>query len=102
MLGSSISCLACGADTERLKFGHRGSNHPVKNLETNRVEITSQNHGYTVNMDSLQGTDLSVTHLALNDGTVEGLKHKHIQLLPSNTIQRHHRGQKMQTIYSTN
>ena len=54
-LGHQLVALACGADTERLKFGHRGSNHPVKNLKTNRVEITSQNHGYTVTMDSLEG-----------------------------------------------
>ena len=85
-LGHQLVALACGADTERLKFGHRGSNHPVKNLETNRVEITSQNHGYTVKMDSLEGTDLSITHLALNDGTVEGLKHKHY---PAFTVQYH-------------
>jgi carbamoyl-phosphate synthase small subunit len=67
-----LVALACGVDTERLKFGHRGSKHPVKNLETNTVEITSQNHGYTVRMESLEGTDLSVTHVALNDGTAEG------------------------------
>jgi len=85
-LGHQLVALACGADTERLKFGHRGSNHPVKNLETNRVEITSQNHGYTVCMDSLEGTDLSVTHIALNDGTVEGLKH---DKYPAFTVQYH-------------
>lgn len=74
-LGHQLFALACGADTEKLKFGHRGSNHPVKNLETNRVEITAQNHGYTVRTESLEGTNLSITHVALNDGTVEGLKH---------------------------
>ena len=98
--GHQLVALACGADTDRLKFGHRGSNHPVKNLETNRVEITSQNHGYTVNMDSIKGTDLSVTHVALNDGTVEGLKHKNIQLLQSNITQKHHQDLKIPTIYS--
>ncbi len=85
-LGHQLVALACGADTERLKFGHRGSNHPVKNLKTNRVEITSQNHGYTVTMDSLEGTGLSVTHVALNDGTVEGLKHN---TYPAFTVQYH-------------
>mgnify|MGYP000886982218 CR=1 FL=1 len=85
-LGHQLVALACGADTEKLKFGHRGSNHPVKNLETNRVEITSQNHGYTVTMDSIKGTDLTVTHVALNDGTVEGLKHNKY---PAFTVQYH-------------
>ena len=54
-----------------MKFGHRGANHPVKNLETGKVDITSQNHGYAIDIDSLKSTDLEVTHLALNDGTVE-------------------------------
>jgi carbamoyl-phosphate synthase small subunit len=85
-LGHQLVALACGADTDRLKFGHRGSNHPVRNLETNRVEITSQNHGYTVTLESVKGTDLTVTHLALNDGTVEGLKHTKF---PVFTIQYH-------------
>lgn len=85
-LGHQLVALACGADTDRLKFGHRGSNHPVKNLETNSVEITSQNHGYTVTMDSLKGTGLSVTHVALNDGTVEGLKH---DTYPAFSVQYH-------------
>ncbi|MBB6446200.1 carbamoyl phosphate synthase small subunit [Bacillus benzoevorans] len=85
-LGHQLVALACGADTDKLKFGHRGSNHPVKNLETNRVEMTSQNHGYTVTMDSVKGTDLTVTHVALNDGTVEGLKHNKY---PAFTVQYH-------------
>ncbi|WP_078413403.1 carbamoyl phosphate synthase small subunit [Priestia abyssalis] len=74
-LGHQLFALACGADTEKMKFGHRGSNHPVKELATNRVALTAQNHGYTVREESLAGTGLSVTHVALNDGTVEGLKH---------------------------
>ncbi len=75
-LGHQLFALACGADTFKLKFGHRGGNHPVRDLRTGKVAITSQNHGYSVDPDSLEGTGLEVTHLALNDGTVEGLRHK--------------------------
>lgn len=74
-LGHQLLSLACGADTEKLKFGHRGGNHPVKELESGRCYITSQNHGYTVNEASLAGTDLVVTHINNNDKTVEGVKH---------------------------
>nr|WP_237690631.1 carbamoyl phosphate synthase small subunit [Paenibacillus caui] len=74
-LGHQLFALACGADTEKLKFGHRGGNHPVKELESGRCYITSQNHGYTVNEASIAGTDLEVTHINNNDKTVEGLKH---------------------------
>lgn len=74
-LGHQLLSLACGADTEKLKFGHRGGNHPVKELDTGRCYITSQNHGYTVNEASLAGTDLVVTHINNNDKTVEGVKH---------------------------
>lgn len=75
-LGHQLFALACGADTEKLKFGHRGGNHPVKELATGRTHITSQNHGYTVNIESVANTDLEISHVALNDGTVEGLSHK--------------------------
>ncbi|GAA3404014.1 carbamoyl phosphate synthase small subunit [Paenibacillus hodogayensis] len=75
-LGHQLFALACGADTEKLKFGHRGGNHPVKELISGRCYITSQNHGYTVKEDSIAGTDLIVTHINNNDKTVEGLKHK--------------------------
>lgn len=85
-LGHQLFALACGADTEKMKFGHRGSNHPVKNLRTGRVDITSQNHGFTVSEDSIANTRLEVTHIALNDGTVEGLKHKDF---PAFTVQYH-------------
>ncbi|PNB72502.1 carbamoyl phosphate synthase small subunit, partial [Pseudomonas sp. FW305-BF6] len=71
-LGHQLFALANGGDTSKLKFGHRGANHPVKHLETGKVAITSQNHGYAVEMDSIEGTELEVTHVALNDGTVEG------------------------------
>lgn len=75
-LGHQLFALACGGNTEKMKFGHRGSNHPVKDLRTGKVALTSQNHGYTVEAESLQNTRLEVTHIALNDGTVEGVKHK--------------------------
>ncbi|MCJ8011336.1 carbamoyl phosphate synthase small subunit [Paenibacillus sp. KQZ6P-2] len=85
-LGHQLFALACGADTEALKFGHRGGNHPVKDLRTNRCYITSQNHGYTVNEESIAGTELEVTHINNNDKTVEGLKHKKY---PAFTVQYH-------------
>jgi carbamoyl-phosphate synthase small subunit len=74
-LGHQILGLAMGGSTFKLKFGHRGANHPVKKLETGKVEITSQNHGFAVDPASLPD-DVAVTHLNLYDGTVEGLKHK--------------------------
>jgi carbamoyl-phosphate synthase small subunit len=74
-LGHQILGLAMGGTTFKLKFGHRGANHPVKKLETGKVEITSQNHGFAVNPTSLPA-DVEVTHLNLYDGTVEGLRHK--------------------------
>jgi carbamoyl-phosphate synthase small subunit len=74
-LGHQILGLAMGGSTYKLKFGHRGANHPVKKLETGKVEITSQNHGFAVDPQSLP-EDVQVTHLNLYDGTVEGLRHK--------------------------
>ena len=85
-LGHQLFALACGANTEKMKFGHRGSNHPVKDLRTDKVAITAQNHGYTVTHESLAGTRLEVTHVALNDGTVEGLRHLDF---PAFTVQYH-------------
>ena len=73
-LGHQILGLAMGGNTYKLKFGHRGANHPVKKLDTGKVEITSQNHGFAVDPKSLPD-DVAVTHLNLYDGTVEGLKH---------------------------
>lgn len=73
-LGHQIISLAYGAKTYKLKFGHRGANHPVRNLETNKIEITSQNHSYAVEADSLKDTELTVTHVNLLDNTVEGVK----------------------------
>lgn len=85
-LGHQLFALACGADTEKMKFGHRGSNHPVKHIATGKVAITSQNHGYTVTVESLRHTRLEVTHVALNDGTIEGLRHLDV---PAFTVQYH-------------
>lgn len=84
-MGNQILGYAFGSKTFKLKFGHRGSNHPVKDLNTGRVYITSQNHGYAVDPDGLKD-GMEVAHLNLNDGTVEGLKHKE---LPIFSIQYH-------------
>ena len=73
-LGHQILSLAYGARTYKLGFGHRGGNHPVKDLTTGRVEITSQNHSYAVDRDSLAGTPLAVTHVNILDGTIEGVE----------------------------
>lgn len=75
-LGHQLISLASGATSFKLKFGHRGGNHPVKDLTTGRTELTSQNHGYAIDADSIANTDLEITHVALNDGTVEGVRHK--------------------------
>ena len=84
-LGHQIVARALGADTFKLKFGHRGGNHPVKDLSDGRIYITAQNHGYAVSSDSLP-SGLEVSHINLNDGTVEGLQHRDI---PVFTIQYH-------------
>lgn len=85
-LGHQLFALASGADTEKLKFGHRGGNHPVKELASGRCYITSQNHGYTVNEASISGTELEVTHINNNDKTIEGLQHKKY---PAFSVQYH-------------
>ena len=85
-LGHQLLGRAIGASTYKLKFGHRGANHPVKNLETGRVEITSQNHGFAVDQKSLESHGGIVTHVNLNDGTVEGFRHK---TLPAFCVQYH-------------
>ena len=72
-LGHQIISLAYGAETYKLKFGHRGGNHPVRDLTTGRIEITSQNHSYAVRAESLEGTGLVATHVNLLDGTIEGV-----------------------------
>lgn len=84
-LGHQLLSLACGAETFKLKFGHRGANQPVQNLDTGRVEITSQNHGFAVREDNLPGC-LEVTHRNLNDDTIEGVRHRE---LPAFSVQYH-------------
>lgn len=85
-LGHQLLCMALGAHTYKLKFGHRGCNHPVKNLLTGQVAITSHNHGYAVVPESLEGTGLEITHIQLNDGTIEGVRHRDLNLI---TLQYH-------------
>ena len=85
-LGHQIFSLACGAKSFKLPFGHRGGNHPVKDLRTGRTDLTSQNHGYAIDIESLKDTDLELTHVALNDGTCEGVRHKKFPIF---TVQYH-------------
>ena len=85
-LGHQILALALGARTYKLKFGHHGGNHPVKDWETKRVEITAQNHGFAVDLSSLEGLGVRLTHLNLNDRTCEGIAH---QELPLFSVQYH-------------
>ena len=85
-LGHQIMGLALGGKTFKLKFGHHGGNHPVKNLQTGRVEITAQNHGFCVDPDSLNAKEVELTHVNLNDQTLEGLRHR---ALPLFSVQYH-------------
>ncbi len=85
-LGQQILALAFGGKTYKLKFGHRGVNHPVKNLETGQIDITTQNHGFCVDLDSIEGTGLKLTHINLNDMSAEGLRHEE---LPVFSVQFH-------------
>lgn len=85
-MGHQLFALANGADTEKLKFGHRGGNHPVKDLQLGKVFMSSQNHGYAVTTASVNNTDLEVTQININDETIEGLKHK---TLPAFSVQYH-------------
>ncbi len=73
-LGHQLLSLAMGATSYKLKFGHRGANHPVKNLATGKIEVTSQNHGFCINLDSLSDKDVEATHINLNDNTLAGIK----------------------------
>lgn len=85
-LGHQILGLALGGKTYKLKFGHRGANQPVKDLATGHIEITSQNHGFCVDFDSLDPQEVELTHVNLNDGSLEGLRHKR---LPAFSVQYH-------------
>lgn len=73
-MGHQLISLACGAKTYKLLFGHRGANQPVLNLQTGKVDITAQNHGFAVDIESLKDTDLELTHIAVNDRTCEACK----------------------------
>ncbi|MFA5375493.1 MAG: glutamine-hydrolyzing carbamoyl-phosphate synthase small subunit [Dehalococcoidia bacterium] len=84
-MGHQVLGRVFGAKTYKLKFGHRGGNHPVKDMETGRIRITAQNHGYAVDADSVKG-GLEISHININDGTVEGLRHKEHRIF---TIQYH-------------
>jgi carbamoyl-phosphate synthase small subunit len=85
-LGHQILGLAYGGSTYKLKFGHRGGNQPVKDLTTGHVEITSQNHGFTVDLASLDKEAVELTHINLNDGSLEGMRHRHF---PAFSVQYH-------------
>ena len=85
-LGHQLLGLALGGETFKLKFGHRGANQPVKNLLTGRVEITSQNHGFAVDTQTLADNDIEITHINLNDDTLEGFRHR---TLPLRAVQYH-------------
>jgi len=85
-LGHQLLGLAFGGKTYKLKFGHRGANHPVKNLLTGKVEITSQNHGFCVDIESIKDPEIEITHINLNDETLEGMTHR---TLPVFSVQYH-------------
>ena len=85
-LGHQIMGLALGGRTFKLKFGHHGGNHPVMNVDTGRVEITAQNHGFAIDPDSLDDEEVRITHINLNDQTVEGIEHRS---LPAFSVQYH-------------
>jgi carbamoyl-phosphate synthase small subunit len=85
-LGQQILALAMAGETYKLKFGHHGANHPVKDLRTGRVSITVQNHGFCVDINSLNKKDIEITHINLNDNTLEGMRHKR---LPAFSVQFH-------------
>ena len=85
-LGHQLLGLALGGKTYKLKFGHHGANHPVKDLMTGKIAITSQNHSFCVNIDSLKQDDIEITHMNLNDNTLEGMRHKK---LSASSVQFH-------------
>jgi carbamoyl-phosphate synthase small subunit len=85
-LGQQIIGLAFGAKIYKMKFGHRGINQPIKDLRTDKVSITSQNHGFSVDPSSVEETPLKMTQVNLNDGTPEGIEHKE---LPVSSVQYH-------------
>ena len=97
-LGHQLCGLALGGRTFKLKFGHHGANHPVKNLLTQKIEITSQNHGFCVDPDSLPSSDVEITHVNLNDHTNEGMRHRSLPLF---SVQYHPRPRPARTTPAT-
>lgn len=85
-LGHQMLVLALGGETFKLKFGHHGGNHPVKDLKTGKISITVQNHGFCVDIKTLPKRDIEITHMNLNDGTLEGIRHKK---MPAFSVQFH-------------
>jgi carbamoyl-phosphate synthase small subunit len=85
-LGHQILALALGGKTYKLKFGHHGGNHPVKDLRSGKVAVTVQNHGFCVDIDSLSDREVEITHINLNDQTLEGIRHRR---LPMFSVQYH-------------
>ncbi len=79
-LGHQMLGLALGGKTYKLKFGHHGANHPVKDLRTGKISITVQNHGFCLDLESLNKNDLEITHINLNDNTLEGIRHKKLAI----------------------
>jgi len=85
-LGNQLLGMALGGKTYKLKFGHHGGNHPVKDIKTGKISITVQNHGFCVDMDSLKKSEIEITHVNLNDNTLEGMRHKNV---PAFSVQFH-------------
>ena len=99
-LGHQLCGLALGGKTFKLKFGHHGSNHPVKNLLTEQVEITAQNHGFCVDPESLPSSDVEITHVNLNDHTNEGMRHQSCRCSACSITRRLRRGRTIRIICS--
>jgi carbamoyl-phosphate synthase small subunit len=97
-LGHQMLGLAFGGKTYKLKFGHRGANHPVRNLFTGKVEITSQNHGFCVDIESIKDPDMEITHINLNDQTLEGMRHRKLPVL---SVQYHPEASRVPTMRAT-
>ena len=100
-LGHQLLSLACGAQTFKLKFGHRGANQPVLNSQTGRVEITCQNHGFAVSEESLP-PEIEVTHRNLNDRTIEGVRHRSCRPSACSIIPKHRPARTTAIIFSSN
>lgn len=87
-----VTAPAPGAETYKLKFGHRGANQPVKDLQSGKVYISSRNHGFAVDKDSIEGTGIAITQINTNDGTIEGLDHPDIDIIRTQYHPKAHPG----------